>query len=131
MVQRYYFFNVDHYSRMPDFLSNWSPHPRQFSRHFTKKATDSVLISWIFVNLNNCRLKKSIIALVPPFGTKNPILGVLAHGLIKLHRLAPFGKIFYCKPFVLTSRFSTNRRLALNMYFLISRYDLHNCAVAI
>ena len=59
----------------------WSPHPNQFSGHFTKKATDSALISWIFVYHNKCRLKKFMLALVPPIGTKNPILGVSAHGL--------------------------------------------------
>ena len=67
--------------KLPDFLSYWIPHPFQISAHFTKKATDSALISWIFINFNKRTLKKSMMALVPPIGTKNPILGVLAHGL--------------------------------------------------
>ena len=53
-----------------------TPDP-QFSRHFTKKGTDSALISWIFVNVNDCRLKKSMIALVPPIGTKKLCFGGL------------------------------------------------------
>ena len=68
--------------KLPDFLSYWIPQPLQISAHFTKKATDSALISWIFINFNTERtFKKSMIALVPPIGTKNRILGVLAHGL--------------------------------------------------
>ena len=66
------------------FSSNWRPGRLQFSGHFTKKATDSALISLIFVNFNKCRLKKSMVALVPPIGTKNPIFGVSAHGLCKV-----------------------------------------------
>ena len=63
------------------FFPFWRPHPRQFSGHITKIATDSALISWIFLNFDKFRLKNSIIILVPPIGTKIPILGVLAHGL--------------------------------------------------
>ena len=82
MDKRYYFFNVEHCARLPDFFPFWRPHPRQFSGHFTKIATDSALISWIFLNFDKCRLKNSIIALVPPIGTKKPNFGVLAHGLV-------------------------------------------------
>ena len=59
------------------FSSNWRPGRLQFSGHFTKKATNSALISLIFANFNKCRLKK----IYGSAGTKNPILGVSAHGL--------------------------------------------------
>lgn len=44
--------------KLPDFLSYWIPHPLQILSHFTRKATDSALISWTFIKFNKGRLKK-------------------------------------------------------------------------
>ena len=78
------FFNVEHYARWPDALSYWRPHPGKFSGHFTKTLPIQHWYHGFFVNFNKRGLKNSMRALVPPTGTKNHILGVLAHGLTAL-----------------------------------------------
>ena len=64
------------------FFPTGVPAPINFQVISPKKAIDSALISWLFVNFNKGRLKKSMVALPPPIDTKHPILGFLAHGLI-------------------------------------------------
>ena len=89
MVQISNFFSCSAVCKIAISPTGDRPHPRQFSGHFTKKSYRISVDIMDFLKLQSeCRLKISMIALVPPIGTETPILGVLAHGLIYRFRPA-------------------------------------------